>query len=93
MTKKKGLKNESNQKQKSFEAALVLCNDDVNSFDYIIEQLQEIVNHNEHQATQCTFTAHFKGTAVIEKGTQEYLMNLKKQFSLKSITTLIESIE
>jgi ATP-dependent Clp protease adaptor protein ClpS len=91
MTEKKDLKNKSNKADKTYEASLILYNDDVNSFEHVIIQLQEIVKHSEQQATQCTFMAHFKGTAIIEKGSHSYLKSLKDKLAEKGITTTIET--
>lgn len=91
MTEKKDLKNKSSRAEKTHEAILILYNDDVNSFEHVIIQLQEIVKHSEQQATQCTFLAHFKGTAIIEKGSHAQLKTFKDRLAEKGITTIIES--
>ncbi len=40
---------------------LILHNDDVHSFDYVIEALVELCEHSYEQAVQCTHIAHHKG--------------------------------
>lgn len=39
---------------------LVLHNDDVNTFDFVIECLIEICKHTPEQAEQCTLLVHYK---------------------------------
>ncbi|HPS84363.1 MAG TPA: ATP-dependent Clp protease adaptor ClpS [Bacteroidales bacterium] len=41
--------------------SLILMNDDVNTFDHVIDSLIEICNHNEEQAEQCALITHLKG--------------------------------
>lgn len=92
MTRKKNAEKKGHSQEAKFEAVLLLCNDDINTFDYIIESLTELVNHSEQQATQCTFIAHHKGTAIIEKGDTDVLRQIKRRFSQRNITTIVESI-
>mgnify|MGYP001545772467 CR=1 FL=1 len=53
------------------ERNLVLHNDDVNTFDWVIECLIRICKHNATQAEQLTLLVHFKGKAHVKKGTFE----------------------
>ena len=43
---------------------IVLWNDDVNTFDDVIEALVEICKHTLEQAEQCTMLVHYKGKYV-----------------------------
>lgn len=52
---------------------LVLFNDDVNSFDFVIESLQIVCNFNANQAETCTWIAHFKGKCTLKKGSVKKL--------------------
>ncbi|MCF8254669.1 MAG: ATP-dependent Clp protease adaptor ClpS [Bacteroidia bacterium] len=47
---------------------VVLYNDDVNTFDWVIECLVDICEHDELQAEQCALLVHFKGKASVKKG-------------------------
>ncbi len=69
---------------------LILHNDEVNSFDFVIETLQEICGHTIEQAEQCTLIAHYNGQCDIKTGTLSELKVLKQLFSDKSLTTTIE---
>jgi ATP-dependent Clp protease adaptor protein ClpS len=68
---------------------LVLFNDDVNSFDFIIESLINICEHNPQQAEQCAIIAHYKGKCDVKLGSYDQLFELKSEFDLKGITTSI----
>ena len=48
---------------------LILYNDDFNTFDFIIESLIEICEHDIMQAENCALIAHYKGRCHIKKGT------------------------
>lgn len=50
---------------------LVLWNDDVNTFDWVIESLVAICRHNPLQAEQCAFLVHHKGKAIVKELSDE----------------------
>lgn len=52
---------------------LVLHNDDVNTFDFVIESLIEICDHTVEQAEQCTWLVHFKGKCEVKSGSYKFL--------------------
>jgi ATP-dependent Clp protease adaptor protein ClpS len=47
---------------------LVIWNDDVNTFDWVIISLMEICNHTEEQATQCAMFIHYQNKYAVKKG-------------------------
>lgn len=47
---------------------IVLFNDDVNTFDWVIESLIEICEHDPLQAEQCTLLVHYKGKCGVKTG-------------------------
>ena len=47
---------------------LIVWNDDVNTFDWVIESLMDICNHTPEQAEQCTILIHYKGKCAVKKG-------------------------
>ncbi len=69
---------------------LVLYNDDVNSFDYVISCLVEICEHNYVQAEQCAFITHFKGKCDIKKGDYKSLKQLKQSLVNKGLKATID---
>jgi ATP-dependent Clp protease adaptor protein ClpS len=48
---------------------LILHNDDVNTFDYVIEMLVEVCGHDSTQAEQCVLIAHYNGKCGVKSGT------------------------
>lgn len=52
---------------------LVLHNDDVNTFDHVIETLIDLCGHDATQAEQCALIAHYKGKCGVKRGTYDEL--------------------
>ena len=52
---------------------LVVWNDDVNTFDWVIETLVEICGHTYEQAEQCAYIIHFNGKYAVKEGDYEDL--------------------
>lgn len=40
---------------------IVLFNDEVNTFDHVIETLVDVCKHSYEQAEQCSLLVHYKG--------------------------------
>ncbi len=55
------------------EKSLLLLNDDVNTFDYVIETLVEVCEHTYEQAETCALITHYKGKCTVKSGTYEEL--------------------
>jgi ATP-dependent Clp protease adaptor protein ClpS len=69
---------------------LVLYNDDVNSFDYVIESLVQVCEHTWEQAEQCALITHVKGKCQIKSGDEDYLLALKNELLSKHLTVKVE---
>lgn len=54
------------KKQKNYE--IVLFNDDVNTFDHVIETLISVCDHTAEQAEQCSILVHYKGKCTVKTG-------------------------
>jgi ATP-dependent Clp protease adaptor protein ClpS len=50
------------------EHELVLYNDDVNTFDHVINTLIAVCEHSIMQAQQCAYIVHFSGKCVVKTG-------------------------
>ena len=57
---------------------IVLYNDDVNTFDHVIETLIRVCEHTSEQAEQCAILVHYKGRCTVKTGSYE---DLKPQCS------------
>ena len=47
---------------------LIVYNDDINSFDHVIESLIKVCKHDNLQAEQCTWLVHYKGKCQVKRG-------------------------
>jgi len=56
------LEQETNQNE------IVLFNDDVNTFDHVIDSLIDICDHTLEQAEQCALLVHYKGKCTVKTG-------------------------
>jgi ATP-dependent Clp protease adaptor protein ClpS len=50
-----------------------LFNDDVNTFDHVIETLVRVCNHTDEQANQCALLVHYKGKCTVKTGSYDEL--------------------
>ena len=55
------------------ECQIVLFNDDVNTFDHVVETLIRVCNHTPEQAEQCSIIVHYKGKCTVKTGSYEEL--------------------
>lgn len=55
------------------EKELILHNDDVNTFEFVIETLVELCGHSPVQAEQCTFLVHYRGKCSVKNGSFDKL--------------------
>ena len=69
---------------------LVLYNDDVNTFDHVIESLVQVCEHTWEQAEQCALITHVKGKCHIKSGDEDYLLALKNELLSKHLTVKVE---
>ena len=52
---------------------IVLYNDDVNTFDHVIETLIRVCSHTPEQAQQCAILVHYKGKCTVKTGSLDEL--------------------
>ncbi len=52
---------------------IVLYNDDVNTFDHVIETLIYACDHTSEQAEQCSLLVHYKGKCTVKTGAYDDL--------------------
>ena len=52
---------------------LVVFNDDVNTFEHVIQVLMKVCKHTHEQAEQYTLIIHYKGKCSVKKGSREEL--------------------
>ncbi|HVD99923.1 MAG TPA: ATP-dependent Clp protease adaptor ClpS [Cytophagaceae bacterium] len=57
---------------------LVVFNDDVNTFEHVINTLIKVCGHSPEQAEQCTLIIHYKGKCSVKRGSFEELKPLRQ---------------
>lgn len=69
---------------------LILHNDDIHSFDYVINSLIEVCDLEATQAEQCTYLVHYKGKCDIKKGAYEDLQPLREGLLERELNATID---
>lgn len=69
---------------------LILYNDEINTFDFVIESLVEVCRHDFEQAEQCALIAHFKGRCAVKSGSYEELKGMSEELTLRRLTVAVE---
>lgn len=72
--------------------ALIVWNDEVNTFDWVIQTLIDICRHSHEQAEQCAFIIHFKGKYAVKNGDYETLKPMRDAITDRGINATIEVI-
>lgn len=57
---------------------LVVFNDDVNTFDHVINTLVRVCRHTQEQAEQCTWLIHYKGKCTVKLGSWTELVPMRQ---------------
>ena len=52
---------------------IIVWNDEINTFDWVILTLIEVCGHSEEQAEQCAMLIHTKGKYAVKNGTYDDL--------------------
>ena len=52
---------------------IILYNDDVNTFDHVIDTLIYACEHTPEQAEQCSILVHYKGKCTVKTGVYDEL--------------------
>lgn len=73
------------------EYLLVLHNDDIHSFDYVIDALIDICNHDYEQAVQCTMITHHNGKCDVKKGSFDSMKQMKDALTDIGLSATVES--
>ena len=83
---------DSTSKQRSSKVknkSLFLINDDFNSFDYVVDCLTAICDHETIQAEQCALLTHYKGSCEIAIGENADLELLREDLALYGLNVEI----
>ena len=69
---------------------LMLYNDEVNTFEFVIDTLIKVCGHSKEQAEQCTFLVHYKGQCDVKRGNKNELKPLLESLHEKGLTAEIK---
>jgi ATP-dependent Clp protease adaptor protein ClpS len=72
--------------------SIVLYNDDVNTFDHVIEMLVKYCNHDSVQAEQCAHIVHYNGKCAVKNGTVKQLKPVCEALVDQKLSAQIELI-
>ena len=78
------------KKQLSNSYSLVLYNDDVNTFDHVINCLIRICKHDVVQAEQCAWLVHNRGKCNIKSGKLTILRKMQNALTQNGLSAEIE---
>ena len=70
---------------------LIIYNDDVNTFEFVIESIVKICEHSSIQAEQCTWIIHHNGKCSVKRGVANKLKPLAEAFLDRGISAVIEA--
>ncbi|MBV9962406.1 MAG: ATP-dependent Clp protease adaptor ClpS [Parafilimonas sp.] len=71
---------------------LMVWNDDVNTFEWVIETLVDVCGHTAEQAEQCAFIIHLNGKYAVKQGDYETLKPMQEAIIDRGINATIEEI-
>ena len=68
---------------------LLIYNDDVNTFEHVIESLVKVCRHEIVQAEQCTWIIHYNGKCAVKKGEFDTLKPMRDALCERGIDAKI----
>jgi len=72
---------------------LIVWNDEVNTFEWVIETLMEVCGHSHEQAEQSALIIHFQGKYAVKKGDYDTLKPMCDAITDRGIGATIENIQ
>jgi ATP-dependent Clp protease adaptor protein ClpS len=71
---------------------LIVWNDEVNTFEWVIETLVEVCRHSQEQAEQCAYIIHFRGKYSVKQGAYEDLKPMCDAITERGIGATLEVV-
>lgn len=65
---------------------IVVFNDDVNTFEHVINTFVEVLGHTYEQADQCAHIIHYKGKCTVKEGLFKELVPLRNAICERGIS-------
>lgn len=89
MIKERTKQIENTEDQATELKSLILHNDDHNTFDFVIDSLIEVCNHDPITAEQLTLIVHYKGKCSVKSGDLEELNPMSRAMTDRGLTVSI----
>jgi ATP-dependent Clp protease adaptor protein ClpS len=90
MTKEKINPSDNTQELNESSRELILFNDDVNTFEFVIETLINVCGHETNQAEQCALIAHYNGKCAVKSGTVSELKPAYDEMTNRKLSVTID---
>lgn len=71
---------------------LVVWNDEVNTFEWVIETLMAVCGHSHEQAEQCSYIIHFRGKYAVKNGIYDDLKPMADAITERGINATVEVV-
>ncbi|MDW3646210.1 MAG: ATP-dependent Clp protease adaptor ClpS [Bacteroidia bacterium] len=71
-------------------SVLVVWNDNVNTFEWVIQSLVEICEHKHDQAEQCAWIIHTKGKYAVKHGPKKKINHMRQALVDRGIGATVE---
>lgn len=72
--------------------SLIVWNDEVNTFEWVIETLIQVCGHTAEQAEQCSLFIHFKGKYAVKQGSYDELKPMCDAITERGIGATVEEL-
>lgn len=69
---------------------LIVWNDEVNTFEWVIETLMTVCGHSHEQAEQCAYIIHYQGKYAVKNGNYDDLKPVCDAITERGINATIE---
>lgn len=71
---------------------LIVWNDEVNTFEWVIETLMEVCKQSREQAEQCAYIIHYQGKYAVKNGSYDELKPFCDAITERGINATIEIV-
>ncbi len=71
---------------------LIVWNDDVNTFDWVIDTLMDVCGHSREQAEQCAWLIHHTGKYAVKHGEYSDLKAMCDEITNREIGATVEEV-
>lgn len=76
----------------NYSFSLIVWNDEVNTFEWVIDSLMNVCQHTEEQAEQSAMLIHFKGKYAVKNGEYESLKVMCDAITERGIGATVEEV-